>query len=671
MEGKRQTILQTCMRARSYTVHFTSLHRPGPAALASKSVSVGMTSSTKKNAFNSWKLRHHFIFKEDKGNNTIVQCKLCIPAVKHLSSSKDSTSNLKKHLQRKHPRHFNEEREDTVPPEMSDHGQEQEVSHPPFKQAKFGLGTSTSQSAVSRLIFEFVIDDVQPFSLVEQPSFKKLIEGISGGKTVMCRKTLVQRIEREFVAMKENLTATLKKVAHVCTTADLWTAHNRSFFGMTCHWIEEDTLERRSAALACVRVKGRHTFDVLAAKICEIHADFKVQHKVRATVTDNGSNFVKAFREFEATEETAPDDCDDGIRFLDMDAVLEMEGDEELQFFLPPHQRCAAHTLNLIATNEVDKAASTGPSRRVYRSAMGKCAFIWNKAHRSSAAAEVVQDIASMRVSVPCATRWSSEYMAISKLIGLTEDQLGDICTRLGGTRLNPHEMTFLREYVAVLQPLAQSIDLLQGEKKCFLGFLIPTILSLKSKLSEKLANVTLTAHIITAVINAIDSRFGAMLSSHEAKMATTTMPKFRLCWLPAEKKENMCKTLIQEAASLDTIEPLAAAVNTVSDSDGSDEDFFVFGKTNSSDKTTAEEEVRRFLDDPAKSLDSLNAFPLVKQLFMKYNTTLPSSAPVERLFSYGGNVLTSSRSRMSDDHMEQVLLLRYNRKFCPKLGFD
>lgn len=554
-------------------------------------------------------------------------------------------------------------------PVESEHGQE--TLRVPHKQLKLDLGQRISQTAVSTLILEFVIDDVQSFSLVEQPSFKKLIEGISGGKTVMCRKTLVQRIEKEFAVMKETLIATLQKVTNVCTTADLWTAHNRSFFGMTCHWIEEETMERKSAALACARVKGRHTFDVLAAKICEIHAEYKVQHKVRATVTDNGSNFVKAFREFETTEEAAPDEFDDGIRFMDMDAVLEMEGDEELHFFLPPHQRCAAHTLNLIATNEVDKAASKGPSRKVYRSAMGKCAAIWNKAHRSSAAAEAVEDIANMKVCVPCVTRWSSEYMAISKLIGLTQDQLDDICGRLGVSRLHPHEMTFLKEYVAVLQPLAQSIDLLQGEKKCYLGFLIPTILSLKSKLSDKLLHATYTANIITAVTEALDSRFGTVLSSHEAKMATTTMPKFRLCWLSPEKKEEMCKTVIQEATSLESKAPPAAEVNISSENDGSDEEFFVFGKTNRADKSTAEEEVRRFLDDSVKTMDSLHAFPLIKRLFMKYNTTLPSSAPVERLFSYGGNVLTSSRNRMSDDHMEQVLLLRYNRKFYPKLYFD
>ena len=199
----------------------------------------------------------------------------------------------------------------TEQPVESEHGQER----PPLKQAKLQLGNnSISQTAVNRLIFEFVIDAVQSFSLVDQPSFRKLIQGISGGKTAMCRKTLVQHIEREFAVMKESLTATLQKVTNVCTTADLWNVHNRSFFGMTCHWIEEETMKRKSAALACARVKGWHTYDVLAAKISEIHAEYKVQHKVRATVTDNGSNFVTAFCEFETNDEPVPDNFDDGIR---------------------------------------------------------------------------------------------------------------------------------------------------------------------------------------------------------------------------------------------------------------------------------------------------------------------------------------------------------------------
>jgi len=83
-------------------------------------------------------------------------------------------------------------------PSIPEHGQAQEALHSPIKKKKkFDFGRSTSHNIVSRLIFEFVIDDVQSFSLVEQPSFKKLIEGASGDKTVMCRKTRVQRIDRE------------------------------------------------------------------------------------------------------------------------------------------------------------------------------------------------------------------------------------------------------------------------------------------------------------------------------------------------------------------------------------------------------------------------------------------------------------------------------------------
>ena len=50
---------------------------------------------------------------------------------------------------------------------------------------------------------------------------------------------------------------------------------------------------------------------------------------------------------------------------------------------------------------------------------------------------------------------------------------------------------------------------------------------------------------------------------------------------------------------------------------------------------TDVESEVMEFLSS-AKSLECLAKFPKIKQLFLKFNTTIPSSAPVERLFSLG-----------------------------------
>ncbi|TNN49203.1 hypothetical protein EYF80_040622 [Liparis tanakae] len=52
-----------------------------------------------RNAFLSWKFNKHFVLKNEKGGQNItVQCNLCLPATNLLSASKESTSNLKKHL---------------------------------------------------------------------------------------------------------------------------------------------------------------------------------------------------------------------------------------------------------------------------------------------------------------------------------------------------------------------------------------------------------------------------------------------------------------------------------------------------------------------------------------------------------------------------------------------
>ncbi|CAL8305654.1 unnamed protein product [Merluccius merluccius] len=55
-----------------------------------------------KTALHSWRYSHHFTHKADQGKNVIVQCNLCLPKVNLLSTSKTSTSNLKKHLNHSH-----------------------------------------------------------------------------------------------------------------------------------------------------------------------------------------------------------------------------------------------------------------------------------------------------------------------------------------------------------------------------------------------------------------------------------------------------------------------------------------------------------------------------------------------------------------------------------------
>ena len=57
-----------------------------------------------------------------------------------------------------------------------------------------------------------------------------------------------------------------------------------------------------------------------------------------------------------------------------------------------------------------------------------------------------------------------------------------------------------------------------------------------------------------------------------------------------------------------------------------------------------------------------LDKYPNIKKLFMRYNTMLPSSAPVERLFSMAALVLTGKRANLSDTLLEHLILLKIYR---------
>lgn len=144
-----------------------------------------------------------------------------------------------------------------------------------------------------------------------------------------------------------------------------------------------------------------------------MHTEFKICSKVNCTITDNGSNFLKAFDMFKrpsspeknpaADEDMSHDEDEkDDFVFIDIGDIMNCgpeevdlgDADDDLclkdHIHLPPHMRCSCHSLNLVATTDVKNIDSVR-FQKLKSSVDAKLTAIWNKQSRSSLASDFIK----------------------------------------------------------------------------------------------------------------------------------------------------------------------------------------------------------------------------------------------------------------------------------------
>ncbi|XP_038126956.1 uncharacterized protein LOC119773848 [Cyprinodon tularosa] len=373
-----------------------------------------------------------------KNDSWRMCCKLCQPKHHELLAFKNSPSNLKKHIERMHVNHMERYRKLTSAVQKRKSTMN---AGPSPKQPKLWEAKRVSQVSVEKGIIDFVIQGLHPLSVVEQQGFRDLLLLLQPNLTIMSRGTLKNKVEKATQEMKNNLKLALKKVEVIATTTDCWTTHRRGFIGVTAHWIDSATLQRRCAALACKQLKGSHTFSALASALNDIHVEYNIRDKIVCTTTDNGSNFIKAFRVYgELDENNNPDtalqgaresmggESDEeeggditGVEFVEAGTIL--DEDNGLEYQLPKHQRCACHLLNLISTADALKANENPVYKRLSRSAFSKCSSLWSKSSRSTTAAEIIEDNCKLQLLRPNETRWNSLFFAVERIVRIIKEQ--------------------------------------------------------------------------------------------------------------------------------------------------------------------------------------------------------------------------------------------------------
>ena len=237
-----------------------------------------------------------------------------------------------------------------------------------------------------------------------------------------------------------------------------------------------------------------------------------------------------------------------------------------------------------------------------------------------------------------CETRWNTEYSSVNNVRKKWKENpeaLGRLLMRFSKSEgFSNEEIVFMHEYVKILGPIAWAVDELQGDqdKICkksgkvlkdavALGNVLPAIRVVKLKLNDFYADVQVCKPLLDSVLNGIKERFDHHFDEKMYKMAALTHPRFKLGWIDDDdQRESALALLESEFISM------GGKNNTqLQPTKKSFKDPYALNPVTS--PTNTETELQRFLNSSDPSVQSLKNFPIMEELFRKYNTSLPSSA--------------------------------------------
>lgn len=257
--------------------------------------------------------------------------------------------------------------------------------------------------------------------------------------------------------------------------------------------------------------------------------------------------------------------------------------------------------------------------------------------------------------------------------------------TRVKVPTFTTGDIEFFQEYVNVMSHVAQALDKLQGEHQAYLGCLLPILAVTKMNLTllkdEKF--FTYCKPLVTVLIEAIEKRFGHLLEDQDCQLAAAFHPRFRLLWLdkcsPAlvERVRQLMESVLEQALKEESTAPSSDTSGEELDED----DFFASitkqssvsggGSSSRSLKNKAQSLLITWLDGSSKNDLSDATFlgePALVKLFVKYNTPIPSSAAVERMFSIGKEILRAKRCLLADSTFEKLMFMKGNVDFIQSL---
>lgn len=166
----------------------------------------------------------------------------------------------------------------------------------------------------------------------------------------------------------------------------------------------------------------------------------------------------------------------------------------------------------------------------------------------------------------------------------------------------------------------------------------------------------------MSKVSDAFSKRFQSLLDlDHDSKFATVAAvshPNFKLRWLSENQK------IIARGYFTEEVSKMRCPSQQPDQSSTHGNGFFDWLTAPNSNSRDVTDEVSEYLASPLTCLNSLDNFPMIKKVFLKFNTPLPSSSTIERVFNYGGMLNDAKRNRINPRNLENNIILKANQVF-------
>ncbi|RXN30789.1 zinc finger BED domain-containing 1-like protein [Labeo rohita] len=490
-----------------------------------------------------------------------------------------------------------------------------------------------------------------------------MIRAIDPRYEVPSRKYFTEtEMPKLYAELRENVEKELCDLKYFATTTDLWSSRTMEpFLSLTIHYITDDW-NLGSRCLQTSYFPAEHTAEEIAQGLKEALESwgFKEERQVCIT-TDNGTNVVKAAS------------LNDWTRL-----------------------QCFGHRLHLAIEKSV-KDPRIDCAVGVCKKIVSAFSYSW-KRRKELKKGQAEHHLPFHRLITETPTRWGSCQMMIQRVL----EQEKALSQVLKADRKTKHlvptwqDTDVLESISRTLGPLLEFTDALSGEDYVSVSYIKPVLhLFNNTVLAAADDDTELTKDMKRVLLEYLNEKYSDPKTVDLLDMASLVDPRFKDAYIADDHQEFIKTRAVAEILSLLEVqaatvrEPLphtsteAAAVGAdcaeaaverqskkVKRSLGSFFKKASDGTAALADREAIEVELKSYLqtmqvDGETDPLDWWRLhqanFPRVARLAQKYLCIPATSAPSERAFSFGGNIVTCHRSLLKPETVDKLVFLANN----------